>query len=59
MDRITRDPSWTTDFERLGHMPDEDIDLAVAALFIAQAEYPDLEGESELEALDGMAAVVR
>ncbi len=40
-------------------MPDEDIDLAVAALFIAQSEYPDLEGESELEALDGMAAVVR
>jgi regulator of sirC expression with transglutaminase-like and TPR domain len=59
MDRVTREPAWTTDFERLGHMPDEDIDLAVAALFIAQAEYPDLEGESELEALDGMAAVVR
>ncbi len=59
MERITREPAWTTDFERLGHMPDEDIDLAVAALFIAQSEYPDLEGESELEALDGMAAVAR
>lgn len=59
MDHITREPAWTTTFERLGHMPDEDIDLGVAALLIAQAEYPELEGEPELEALDGMAAVAR
>ncbi len=59
MERITREPAWTTDFERLGHMPDEDIDLGVAALLIAQSEYPDLEGESELEALDDMASVAR
>ena len=59
MEQITREPAWTTDFERLGHMPDADIDLGVAALLIAQSEYPDLEGEAELEALDGMASVAR
>ena len=59
MNEITREPAWTSEFERLGRMADEDIDLSVAALLIAQSEYPGLEGESELEALDGMAAVVR
>lgn len=59
MHRITRDPAWTTEFERLGHTTDDHIDLAVAALLIAQSAYPDLEGESELEALEGMATVAR
>ena len=59
MEIVGREPIWTTEFERLSHMPDEDIDLAVAALLIAQSEYPDLEGESELEALEDMASVAR
>ena len=59
MEHVTHDPAWTSEFERLGRMPDSEIDLAVAALLIAQAEYPDLEGEAELEALDDMAKVVR
>ena len=59
VESVDYEPIWTTEFERLSHLPDEDIDLAVAALLIAQSEYPELEGESELEALDDMAAVVR
>ena len=44
MEVVGHEPTWTTEFERLSHMPDDDIDLAVAALLIAQSEYPDLEG---------------
>ncbi|MDY6937403.1 MAG: transglutaminase-like domain-containing protein [Cyanobacteriota bacterium] len=41
------------------NLPDEQIDLAVAALCIAQEEYPDLEIEEYLNALDTMAEEVR
>ncbi|MBW4563283.1 MAG: SirB1 family protein [Mojavia pulchra JT2-VF2] len=36
--------------------PDEDIDLAKAALYIAQEEYPNLDPEEYLNAFDTMAA---
>lgn len=39
--------------------PDDRIDLAVAALYIAQEEYPNLEIEDDLNALDTMAEEVR
>lgn len=55
---VTIEPEWTSDFERLTHLKDEQIDLAVASVFIAQSNYPLLEGESELEALDSMASVL-
>jgi regulator of sirC expression with transglutaminase-like and TPR domain len=35
--------------------PDEDINLAKAALYIAQEEYPDIDPEEYLNALDTMA----
>lgn len=41
------------------HQPDEHIDLAKAALYIAQEEYPDLEPEEYLNALDTMASEVQ
>ncbi|PIG94782.1 SirB1 family protein [Gloeocapsopsis sp. IPPAS B-1203] len=41
------------------HQPDEQIDLAKAALYIAQEEYPHLDIEEYLNALDTMAAEVR
>ncbi len=40
------------------HCPDAQIDLAKAALYIAQEEYPDLYPEEYLNALDVMAAEV-
>ncbi len=40
------------------HQPDEQIDLAAAALYIAQEEYSDLDVEEYLNALDTMAAEV-
>lgn len=39
--------------------PDEQIDLAAAALYIAQEEYPDLDVGEYLNALDTMAAEVQ
>ncbi|MBD0337558.1 MAG: tetratricopeptide repeat protein [Cyanobacteria bacterium Co-bin13] len=39
--------------------PEEQIDLAAAALYIAQENYPDLEVEAYLNALDTMAVEVR
>jgi regulator of sirC expression with transglutaminase-like and TPR domain len=39
--------------------PDEQIDLAKAALYIAQEEYPDLDPNEYLNALDTMAAEVQ
>ncbi|HIK31836.1 MAG TPA: tetratricopeptide repeat protein [Oscillatoriales cyanobacterium M59_W2019_021] len=39
--------------------PDDRIDLAVAALYIAQEEYPELEIEEYLNALDSMAQELR
>ncbi|MBD0266700.1 MAG: SirB1 family protein [Cyanobacteria bacterium Co-bin8] len=39
--------------------PEEQIDLAAAALYIAQENYPDLEVEAYLNALDTMADEVR
>lgn len=40
------------------HLPDEQIDLARAALYMAQEEYADLEPEKYLNALDMMASEV-
>ncbi|HEY9904402.1 MAG TPA: SirB1 family protein [Candidatus Sericytochromatia bacterium] len=40
------------------HQPDEPIDLAKAALYIAQEEYPDLDVDAYMNALDVMAAEV-
>jgi regulator of sirC expression with transglutaminase-like and TPR domain len=37
------------------HQPDDQIDLARAALYMAQEEYPDLDPEEYLNALDEMA----
>lgn len=41
------------------HQSDEHIDLAKAALYIAQEEYPDLDPEEYLNALDTMASEVQ
>jgi len=41
------------------HQPDEQIDLAKAALYIAQEEYPDLDPAKYLNALDTMADQVQ
>ncbi|MBH8564145.1 hypothetical protein I8748_18460, partial [Nostoc sp. CENA67] len=41
------------------HQPDERINLAKAALYIAQEEYPDLDPEEYLNALDTMAGEVQ
>ncbi|MBE9040921.1 SirB1 family protein [Oscillatoriales cyanobacterium LEGE 11467] len=41
------------------HPPDDRIDLALAALCIAQEEYPELDIEAYLNTLDTMAAEVR
>jgi regulator of sirC expression with transglutaminase-like and TPR domain len=46
-------------FYQATHQPDEQIDLARAALYFAQEEYPDLEPEAYLEALDTIAAAVQ
>jgi regulator of sirC expression with transglutaminase-like and TPR domain len=40
------------------NQPDEQIDLARAALYMAQEEYPELDPEEYLNALDSMAAEV-
>jgi regulator of sirC expression with transglutaminase-like and TPR domain len=40
------------------NQPDEQIDLAKAALYLAQEEYPQLEPEQYLSALDSMATAV-
>jgi regulator of sirC expression with transglutaminase-like and TPR domain len=45
-------------FYRAIAQPDEQINLAEAALYIAQEEYPDLEIEAYFNALDTMAAEV-
>ncbi|NJR66657.1 MAG: tetratricopeptide repeat protein [Leptolyngbyaceae cyanobacterium CRU_2_3] len=41
------------------HQPDEQIDLAKAALYLAQEEYPQLDVEEYLNALDAMAVEVQ
>lgn len=41
------------------HQPPDQIDLAKAALYLAQEEYPDLDVEEYLSALDAMAVEVR
>ncbi|MBH8575986.1 SirB1 family protein [Nostocaceae cyanobacterium CENA369] len=41
------------------HQPDEHINLAKAALYIAQEEYPDLDPEEYLNAFDTMASEVQ
>jgi regulator of sirC expression with transglutaminase-like and TPR domain len=46
-------------FARLVARPEPAIDLAEAALLIAQEEYPGLEVDRYLSCLDGMAAAVR
>jgi regulator of sirC expression with transglutaminase-like and TPR domain len=46
-------------FEHLANRADEDIDLAAAALLIAESEYPDLDVAHYLGMLDAMAETVR
>lgn len=46
-------------WERIVAAPDEDIDLAEAALLIAADEYRDLDVDAYLERLDGMAGDLR
>jgi regulator of sirC expression with transglutaminase-like and TPR domain len=40
------------------NLPDEEIDLSKAALYLTQEEYPDLEPQKYLDALESMAAAV-
>ena len=42
---VTIEQEWTSEFERLGHLAEYQIDLAVASVLIAQSRYPELEGE--------------
>ena len=37
---VTIEPEWTSDFERLTHLKDEQIDRAAASVFVAQSNYP-------------------
>lgn len=46
------------EFARLTDRPDEEINLAEAALFIARAEYPDLDVQAQLGRLDALATRV-
>jgi regulator of sirC expression with transglutaminase-like and TPR domain len=46
-------------FYREIHRPDEDIDLAKAALYFALEEYPELEPDAYLNALDEMALEIQ
>lgn len=46
-------------FYQAVQLPEDRIDLAATALYIAQEEYPDLEVESYLQVLDQMAEAVR
>ena len=39
--------------------PEEDLDLARASLLVAREEYPDLDVESYLGRLDGLASTLR
>ena len=43
-------------FGRMASLPEAEIDLARAALFIAGAEYPDLDLAEQLALLDSLAA---
>ncbi len=45
-------------FQRAIAVPDDDIDLAQAALCIAQGQYPDLDPDEYFNALDTMAAEI-
>jgi regulator of sirC expression with transglutaminase-like and TPR domain len=46
-------------FLQIARQPDELIDLEIAALYIAQEEYPDLEVAAVVQGLDRMAAAAR
>lgn len=43
-------------FDQLGGMPEDEIDLAWAALLIAASEYPELDVVGQMEVLDSLAA---
>lgn len=43
-------------FDQLGGMPEDQIDLAWAALLIAASEYPELDVVGQMEVLDSLAA---
>ena len=43
-------------FDQLGGMPEDEIDLAWAALLIAASEYPELDVVGHMEVLDSLAA---
>ena len=49
---------WQNFYQEI-NQPDEQINLAKAALYFAQAEYPDLDPDEYLNALDTMAEEVR
>jgi regulator of sirC expression with transglutaminase-like and TPR domain len=53
--RMTLSEVWE-EFERVAGLPDQDIDLARAALLIAAVEYPNLDLEHQLGILDSLAA---
>jgi regulator of sirC expression with transglutaminase-like and TPR domain len=46
-------------FERMAQGPDEGIDLVRGALLIAAEEYPDLDPDACIEALEGLAGTLR
>ena len=46
-------------FERMAQGPDEGIDLVRGALLIAAEEYPDLDPDACIEALEGLAGALR
>lgn len=52
-------PTLRQSFHTVLQQPEAEIDLARAALYFAQEEYPDLDSEEYLNALDTMAEEVR
>lgn len=50
---------WQQKFDQEINLPDEQIDLAKAALYFAGEEYPNLDPEEYLNVLDTMAQAVR
>ena len=53
---MAREQSVQEQFFALAETPDDQIDLATAALLIAAAEYPELDIPHELEVLDSLSA---
>lgn len=51
-----RQLTYMQEFSRIASLPDEQVDLARAALLIASLEYPDLDIEQQLGLLDSLSA---